>query len=169
MACQNVDKGTARPAHSEKRGKIGKVTPRFCLSLSQFVQHFRSWYLFWKRNNRAIICHLDCDDRLRNKNFIGHIKLKFFFCLSEPALLYPSLHFGMPFSQYITYQGPQYLRIKRRCRTFKWPQMFKCLLHSVFFIRATVKYSLVWLLIFAWKRLDLAPRWLLFEESSMVK
>ena len=52
------------------------VTPRFCLSLSQFVQHFRWWYLFWKRNNRAIICHLDCDDRLRNKNFIGHIKLR---------------------------------------------------------------------------------------------
>ena len=25
-----------------KRGKIGKVTPRFCLSLSQFVQHFGS-------------------------------------------------------------------------------------------------------------------------------
>ena len=26
----------------------------------------------------------------------------------------PSLHFGMPFSQYITYQGPQYLILKRK-------------------------------------------------------
>ena len=29
MACQNVDKGTARPEHSVERRKIGKVTPRF--------------------------------------------------------------------------------------------------------------------------------------------
>ena len=41
-AAQNVDLGTARPEHSEERGKIGKVTPHFCLSLSQFVQHFGS-------------------------------------------------------------------------------------------------------------------------------
>ena len=90
------------------------VTPRFCLSLSQFVQHFRSWYLLWKRNNRAITCYLNCDDRLRNKNFIGHIKMNKFFCLSVPALLYPSLHFGMPFTQYLTYKGPQHLILKRR-------------------------------------------------------
>ena len=62
----------------------------------------------------AIICHLDCDDRLRNKNFIGHIKLKQFSVLSALALLYPSLHFSMPFSQYITYQGPQYQILKRK-------------------------------------------------------
>ena len=24
----------------------------------------------------AIICHLDCNDRFKNKNFIGHIKSK---------------------------------------------------------------------------------------------
>ena len=35
--------------------------------------------------------------------------LLFLFPLIVPALLYPSLHFGMPFSQYITHQGPQYL------------------------------------------------------------
>ena len=42
VAAQNVDYGTARPAHSEERGKIGKVTPCFCLWFSQFIQHFRS-------------------------------------------------------------------------------------------------------------------------------
>ena len=77
------------------------VTPQFCLLLSQFVQHFRSWYLFWKRNNRAIICHLDCGYRLRNKNFIGLIKLKKRFCLRALALLYPSLHFGLPLSHFL--------------------------------------------------------------------
>ena len=46
-------------------------------------------------NNGAFICHLNCDDRLRNKNFMGHIKLKKKFCLSVLTLLYPSLHFGM--------------------------------------------------------------------------
>ena len=40
--------------------------------------------------------------------------LVFLYPLSVPALLYPSLHFGMPYSQYITYQGPQYLILKRR-------------------------------------------------------
>ena len=75
MKCQNVDYGAAMPAHSEERGKIEKVTPRFCLSLSQFLKHFRSWYFFWKKNNEAFICHNDCDDKLRNKNFRGHTKL----------------------------------------------------------------------------------------------
>ena len=37
VATQNVDYGTARPAHSEEKGNIGKVTPLFCLSLSQFI------------------------------------------------------------------------------------------------------------------------------------
>ena len=40
--------------------------------------------------------------------------LLFLFPLSVPALLYPSLHFGIPFSQYITYQGLQYLILKRK-------------------------------------------------------
>ena len=40
--------------------------------------------------------------------------LLFLFPLSVPALLYPGLHFGMPFRQYITYQGPQYLILKRK-------------------------------------------------------
>ena len=133
MACKNVDLGTARPAHSEKRGIIRKVTPRFCLSLSQFVQHFGSWYLFWKRNDGAFICHFDCDDRLKNKNFWGQIKLINFSvwenggCVSTTTLrkwLNSSLQCGvtprfcLTFSQFVQHFGSWYLFWKRNNGAF---------------------------------------------------
>ena len=49
----------------------------------------------------------------RKTRCLSHLP-PFALSLSLYPLLYPSLHFGMPFSQYLTYQGPQYLILKRR-------------------------------------------------------
>ena len=66
-----------------------------------------------------IICHLDCHDRLRNKNFIGHIKLIFFPSpFSGPTALFPEIC-SFVYLSIVTHQTCSWRR-RSWCRLKSW-------------------------------------------------
>ena len=66
-----------------------------------------------------IICHLDCHDRLRNKNFIGHIKLIFFPSpFGGPTALFPEIC-SFVYLSIVTHQTCSWRR-RSWCRLKSW-------------------------------------------------